>query len=331
MSDVFSTFSKDGTKLAFVDNEFKAVWLADSQRLRVIYETKGQDSIFSSVWNQKDILYVCMGPSLKANETSEIYAIPNVSSGAREKRLLTKGKFNNAFPSTDPDGTKFVSRSTREGGDKKYKNLYIMEDADVGEYAGGEVTRLTEGYSIDSHCPWSPNGDWIVFSSNRHRPKNAPERDHGLDPGYFAVYLMNVSDRSVVRVINSWCDLAGHVNHPVFSPDGRSIAVTGSAAVSSNPILLPVFLHSMRPYGRHRPGRHGERGRADVGRSVRVTHSRYESSTPAWTVFSTHDPHAQWNLLVMEDNSTLACPYAHPDGGESRHITGHICIPKRHC
>lgn len=84
-----------------------------------------------------------------------------------------------------------------------------MEDADVGEYAGGEVTRLTEGYSIDSHCPWSPNGDWIVFSSNRHRPKNAPERDHGLDPGYFAVYLMNVSDRSVVRVINSWCDLTG--------------------------------------------------------------------------------------------------------------------------
>lgn len=48
-----------------------------------------------------------MGPSFKANETLEIHAIPDVSSAARlrrQPRLLTKGKFNNAFPSTNPDG-----------------------------------------------------------------------------------------------------------------------------------------------------------------------------------------------------------------------------------
>jgi hypothetical protein len=66
------------------------------------------DSIFSPVWNQKkDILYVCMGPSFKANETLEIHAIPDVSRTARARRQtrqLTKGKFNNAFPFTNPDG-----------------------------------------------------------------------------------------------------------------------------------------------------------------------------------------------------------------------------------
>jgi hypothetical protein len=71
-------------------------------------QTNGPDSIFSPVWNQKkDILYVCMGPSFKANETLEIHAIPDVSSAARARRqprLLTKGKFNNAFPFTNPDG-----------------------------------------------------------------------------------------------------------------------------------------------------------------------------------------------------------------------------------
>lgn len=38
VSGVFPTISKDGSKLAFVDNEFKAVWVADSQGLRIVYE-----------------------------------------------------------------------------------------------------------------------------------------------------------------------------------------------------------------------------------------------------------------------------------------------------
>ncbi|XP_015690582.1 uncharacterized protein LOC102704685 [Oryza brachyantha] len=337
VSGVFPTFSKDGSKLAFVDNEFKSVWVADSQGLRVVFKTDGPDGVFSPLWNsKKDILYVCMGPSFKASATLEIHSIHNVSTGDRKSRQLTFGGFNNAFPSTNPDGTKFVFRSTRNGGAKYYKNLYIMEDADAGEGEDGQlVTRLTVGDWIDTHCQWSPNGKWIVFSSNRDRPADAPERDHGLDPGYFAVYLMDAADRSVVRVIRSGYDVAGHVNHPVFSPDCRSIAVTADlAAVSADPMSLPLFLHSVRPYGdiftvdidpddmaRNR----------DVERFVRITHSRYENSTPAWTVFSTHDPHAQWNLLVVEDEHVPSCPYAHRDGGESWHMTGQICIPKRHC
>jgi Tol biopolymer transport system component len=147
-------------------------------------------------------------------------------------------------------GTKFVFRSTRDGGDKNYKNLYIMEDAEFGEIGGGNVARLTEGNWIDTQCQWSPNGNLIVFASNRDKPADAPERDHGLDPGYFAVYLTNVTDRSVVRVVRSGYDLSGHVNHPVFSPDGRSIAVMSDlAAVSADPMSLPTFLHSVRPYG----------------------------------------------------------------------------------
>ncbi|XP_021663057.2 uncharacterized protein LOC110651893 [Hevea brasiliensis] len=165
VSGVFPTFSKDGSKLAFVDDEFKAVWVADSQGLRIVYETKGPHNIFSPVWNQdprRDILYVCMGPSFNAGKILEICAIPDVSSGVRQRRKLTKG-FNNAFPSTSPDGTKLVFRSARDGGDKKYKNLYIMEDAEVGEYGDGKITRLTNGYWTDTHCQWSPTGDWIVF------------------------------------------------------------------------------------------------------------------------------------------------------------------------
>lgn len=38
VSGVFPTFSADGTQLAFVDNEFKAVWVADKKGLRNVFE-----------------------------------------------------------------------------------------------------------------------------------------------------------------------------------------------------------------------------------------------------------------------------------------------------
>jgi hypothetical protein len=339
VSGVFPTISKDGSKLAFVDNEFKAVWVADSAGLRIVYETKGPDNIFSPMWNQnagKDTLYVCMGPSFNAGKPLEICAIPGASSGARQRRMLTKGKFNNAFPSSSPDGNRFVFRSTRDGGDKKHKNLYIMEKEEVGEYGDGTVTRLTSGDWTDTHCQWSPNGDWIVFSSTRDKPKDAPELDNWLDPGYFAVFLVKASDPAVViRVLRSGDDLGGHVNHPVFSPDGRSPdGRTDLAAVSAEPISLPLFLHSVRPYGDifavDIDTKEIEKNR-DVKGFHRVTHSRYEYSTPAWTMFATDDPNAHWNVLVKKDAYTPACPYAYPDGGESWHMTGHLCIPRRCC
>ncbi|PON44990.1 Six-bladed beta-propeller, partial [Parasponia andersonii] len=81
-----------------------------------------------------------------------------------------------------------------------------------------EVTRLTEGPWTDTHCQWSPNGDCIVFSSTRDKPKEGvPQTDNDLDPGYFAVFLAKVPKAKdvpavVVTVVASRIDLAGHVN-----------------------------------------------------------------------------------------------------------------------
>lgn len=358
VSGVFPTISSDGSKLAFVDNEFKAVWLADKKGLRVVWERRGANSIFSTVWNQnpnKDILYVCVGPSFSADSPLEIYAIFNVSgsSGRPETKRLTDGGFNNAFPSSNPEGTKIVFRSTRDHTKDyfRYKNLYIMQDAHAGEtYGDGTVTRLTDGEYTDTHCQWSPRGDWIVFSSTRDKPggdkKAKLEMDNGLDLGHFAVYLVMAADpKVVVRVVTSADpgpgvnSIAGHVNHPVFSPDGRSIAFTSDlAAVSAEPISMPMFLHSVRPYGDIfsvdiDPDDINKN--QDIKKFNRITHSRYEYSTPAWTQFATDDPNAQWKMLVTTDAKAAsykpACPYAHPDGGESWHMTGHLVLPKRCC
>ncbi|KAF8721492.1 hypothetical protein HU200_022996 [Digitaria exilis] len=276
------------------------------------------------------------------DETRVAVATIRQKSEFTDVRTETQYRHIEIFDMNAPEQPLQITQNTRAKAD--HFNPFVMHD---GKYIGyhrckSDILQVQNLFSGQREMEETRTTrictSWRMLNSGRSgvaRPAGAPERDHGLDPGYFAVYLMNVSDRSVVRVITSGYDLSGHVNHPVFSPDGRSLAVTADlAAVSADPMSLPTFLHSVRPYGDifsvDIDPDDMEKNK-DVERFVRVTHSRYENSTPAWTVFSTHDPHAQWNLLVMEDEYTPACPYAHPDGGESWHMTGQICIPKRHC
>ncbi|KAM6555325.1 hypothetical protein CsatB_002344 [Cannabis sativa] len=291
---VFPSFSRDGSRLAFVDNEFMRVWVADKDGLYMVYQTEGPDNVFGPVWNQidgRDELFVCKGPA-----------------------------FN------------------------------------VGEFNNGKVTRLTNGAWTDTHCQWSPSGDWIVFSSTRDKPSNAPPSDNGLDPGYFAVYLVNANNTHVViKVLGSGDDLAGHVNHPFFSPDGKRIVVTADlAAVSIDPISLPLFTHSVRPYGDifiveidDILNNNDEKKRDDV-KFVRVTHSRFENGAASWMKFSIGDPNESWKKYVEQygehskGRQPSLCPIIRPrmvqkslhlndDRGESWHLTGHLCIRDRRC
>ncbi|XP_056683465.1 uncharacterized protein [Spinacia oleracea] len=334
VSGVFPTFSPDGSKLAFVDNNLKDVWIADAKGLRVVHEVHlikklvvhefcsimqmDDNTVFSPVWNQnpdKDILYVCFGPPFEPQQPVNICAILNPSTGRHQRKVLTRKSFklvsgnkihsNNAFPSTNPQGTELVFRSTRDhvesGG--RYKNLYIMENANKGEFEGGEMRRLTEGKWIDTQCKWSPKNDWIVFSSNRDNPEGDRKDDKNVNFGYFSVYLVKANDPDVlVRVISSANDLSGHVNHPFFSPDGRSIVVTSDlAAVSADPMSMPLFLHSARPYGDiftiDIDPDDIEKNK-DLNKFNRITHSRYENATGTWTKFSTANPSNTLNQFI---------------------------------
>ncbi|KAI3907109.1 hypothetical protein MKW92_005354 [Papaver armeniacum] len=333
VSGVFPTISKDGKRLAFVDNEFKAVWVADSNGLHIAYEEEGPDKLFSPVWNQcEDTLYVCVGPSFNMRMSVNINAITNVSRLRRQSHALTD-QYNNAFPSSSPDGKKLVYRSTGNDG---FKNLYIMEDSKRGVVNGREPRRLTKGEWTDTH----------LFSSTRDKPAGAPESDQGLDPGYFAVFLVKWDNPDVlVRVMTSGSNISGHVNHPCFSPDGRSIVVTSDiAGVSVDPISLPLFEHSVRSYGdifsidlpedhlvKYQDGKYKDKEHVrDVKEFTRITHSRYEYSTATWSRFPI-DPNRAWSMRLPAGEFTPACPYLHEDGGESYHMTGHLVLPRRCC
>ncbi|MCL7031801.1 hypothetical protein MKW94_020278 [Papaver nudicaule] len=312
----FPTFSKDvsGYRLAFIDNDSKSIRVLDNEGLHELNEPT-PNSVFPPVWNQNDkldTLYVCGGPSSSADATIDIYAIRNVSSGGQVHQL-TEG-FDNAFPSSNPDGDKIVYRSTRDG----CKNLYIM-DANEGVIGGVTPHRLTNGDWTDTQCQWSPRGNWIVFLSSRPNPPSTPEKDNDLEPGHFGVYLVDSNNPDVVvRVIASGSDF-GHVNHPCFSPDGLSIVMTSDVAVVSvDPISLPLLAPPDRPYGDIitidiDPDDITKNG--DLKTYKRITHSKYENSACTWTGTSTEDATAVWNLLQSKDFSK-AIPRSDHGGDE---------------
>jgi Tol biopolymer transport system component len=90
----------------------------------------------------------------------------------------------------------------------------------------GTLRRLTNRRGYDAEASYSPDGQWIVFSSTREaydRELSAAERKQlETDPSYFAeIYIMKTdADGSGVRRLTS---VAGYDGGPFFSPDGKRI------------------------------------------------------------------------------------------------------------
>lgn len=129
-----------------------------------------------------------------------------------------------------------------------------------------------------------------------------------LDEGCYAVFLVKVSDPTVVvRVIKSGDNLRGHVLYPVFSADGRSIAVSADlAAVSVDPISLPVITGIVRLYNDIFVvdiDTEDLTKNKDVKGFHRITHSRYQCSMSVWTAIASNDNQKEhWKMMMPMGN-----------------------------
>jgi len=88
----------------------------------------------------------------------------------------------------------------------------------------GKYTRLTNARGYDAEGSYSPDGQWIAFTSMRdayNRPLSAEEQKQlEVDPSYFAeIYIMR-ADGSGQRRLTS---VPGYDGGPFFSPDGKRI------------------------------------------------------------------------------------------------------------
>ena len=274
LNGTFPIFSLCGDFIAFnhdfdANGGVKIIRSNGSKRWTLL---KGR-TCFYNAWSpaEKNVIYTSIGPIFESvSKTVQIARIEfdpvhltddRVEIPSKLKILTKDDTGNNAFPSCSPDGKSIVFRSGRSG----HKNLYIVDAVD-GEFNGG-LRRLTEGAWIDTMPCWSPKGDLIAFSSNRHNPGN---------PEVFGIYVVRPDGSGLRRIeVAKGADAERErLNHVCFSSDGEWLLFTANlGGVTAEPVSWP---NQFQPYGDLYVVR------LDGSGLRRLTCNAYENGTPAW-------------------------------------------------
>ena len=113
------------------------------------------------------------------------------------------------------------------GQERRYSWDYDPEmDIYVRSATTGTLRRLTRARGYDAEASYSPDGQWIVFSSTRQAYERtlteAETRQLDADPSYFGeIYIMRAdADGSGVTRLTF---VDGYDGGPFFSPDGKRI------------------------------------------------------------------------------------------------------------
>ena len=217
-----------------------------SSRSRTIFHQDGKAALAAQWSPRGDAILFGVGFFFAGRERgAQVAMIRPDGSGFRQ---LTSGANNNAFPSPSPDGKQFVYRTMgEEGQGLRIQNveggpattltagydtfpvwsprgdLIVFVRQDQGDFEifsirsdGNDLRRLTSSPGNDSHMAFSPDGEWVVFTSARMGFKDEAPYTDAPQP-YGEIFVMRY-DGSDLRQLtdNQWEDGA-----PAWQPRRR--------------------------------------------------------------------------------------------------------------
>jgi Tol biopolymer transport system component len=133
-------------------------------------------------------------------------------SGA-EPRNLTRHAGKDVFPAFSPRGDRIAFASDRDAasngsGDVRTVDLYTLDLAPDG--APGAVRRITHSAAHDAHPHFSPDGEWLIYTSGRHGINDEEPLVQSVifaPQSYGEIYAHRLSDGLTLRLThNKWED-----------------------------------------------------------------------------------------------------------------------------
>ncbi len=184
--------------------------------------SNGSNYVFSGMgsWSPDNSKIVFVTNKDDANNNGEIYSMN--SDGTNYKRLTNNSRLEQN-PSYSPSGTKILFEAIASSTPERYQ-LYLMNVDGSNEI---QLTNLENGANnvYTGNPSWSPDGNKVVFISNKDDINNGGE-----------IHVMNSDGTGITRITNN----SRIEQNPSFSPDGSKILF--EAKEHSNPDRFQLYI-----------------------------------------------------------------------------------------
>jgi Tol biopolymer transport system component len=247
-TNAMPAFEPSGKRLIATADNTRLVQIEPGRNVaNTLFQQEGKLTQSADWSPQGDAILFGLGQYFRNRaQGAQVAVIKRDGTGLRE---ITSGVNNNGFPSHAPDGKRFVYRTFGpEGQGLRIMNLEdghvtkLTEDYDnfprwsprgdvimfvrrlEGSFVilsiapdGKRLKRLTNPGSDDSHPTWSPDGEWIAFSSARMGFKDEALNTDSPQP-YGEIFVMRYDGTHVEQLTdNQWEE-----GTPAWLPSNRT-------------------------------------------------------------------------------------------------------------